>query len=555
MYLHLITTFNCEIFARCLMNKSTDEALNVSYDGYGQVIASLTNKDWPKGSQTTLFLWVQPHSLFYEYAKALGGEVFDKVKLWQDLDAFCALVKDNADDIQYVFVASLMKPIGRRGLGMLNYDPAVGPTFLIDEMNLHMAKTFAASANIFMLDSDRWIRDCHVEAYSPKMWIASKTPFTNPVFWDAAEDAIASLEALQGKSRRLIIVDADDTLWGGIVGETGWQALALGGHDYIGESFSAFQEALKSLTKRGIQLGIVSKNEENVVLNAIDNHPEMVLSISDFAAWRINWTDKATNIASLVEELNLGFSSVVFIDNDPAERARVKQAIPEVLVPEWPRDPAKYESCLLSLRCFDSPNLTDEDRARGAMYTHNKQRTQSLKHFISLEKWLESSDIKVFADDLNQTNLVRAVQLLNKTNQMNLSTRRLSEIEFNNWAAMDEHEVWTFRVSDKFGDYGLTGIVSLRVDDEETVLEDFLLSCRVMGRKVEETLLHFAAMRAAKARSKMLVANFFQTERNTPVLEFFSRSGFARSGRQFTWIPSNHYHLPDFITLVDNQGG
>ena len=155
-------------------------------------------------------------------------------------------------------------------------------------------------------------------------------------------DLKAGLNGLDGRGRKLIVVDLDDTLWGGIVGEVGWEQLKLGGHDHVGEAFADFQRALKGLNRRGILLAIASKNEERVALEGIAQHPEMVLSLDDFAGWRIDWEDKAQNIADMVAELNLGLQSVVFIDDNPAERSRVREALPEVFVPEWPADPALY---------------------------------------------------------------------------------------------------------------------------------------------------------------------------------------------------------------------
>jgi len=181
-----------------------------------------------------------------------------------------------------------------------------------------------------------------------------KLAFGNEVFKEAVKHVKSSLRGIRGKARKIVILDLDDTLWGGIVGDLGWRDLNLGGHDPVGEAFVDFQKTLKSLLNRGIILGIVSKNEESVALDALQNHPEMVLRPDDFAGWKINWSDKAMNIVELVAELNLGLDAVVFIDDNPVERACVKETLPDVLVPEWPEDRMLYKKALLDLDCFNS---------------------------------------------------------------------------------------------------------------------------------------------------------------------------------------------------------
>src|SRR5207249_4608997 len=188
------------------------------------------------------------------------------------------------------------------------------------------------------------------------------------VLQEAARDIKGAVQAIRGESRKLLVLDLDDTLWGGSVGEIGWQNIKLGGHDAVGEAYVDFQRVLKSLLNRGNLLAIVSKNQESVALAALENHPEMVLRPGDFAGWRINWRDKAENIVELVSELNVGLQSVVFIDDNPAERALVAEALPEVLVPQWPESPLLYSAALHDLRCFDRPCLTDEDLTRSQMY-------------------------------------------------------------------------------------------------------------------------------------------------------------------------------------------
>jgi FkbH-like protein len=353
------------------------------------------------------------------------------------------------------------------------------------------------------------------------------------------------------------VVDLDDTLWGGVVGDVGWENLVLGGHHAAGESFRAFQRGLRTLSRRGIALGIVSKNTEAVALEAVDCHPEMVLRRDDFAAWRINWSDKADNVASLAAELRLGLHSVVFIDDNPAERERVRTALPEVLVPQWPADKLLYEQALWSLTCFDLPALTEEDRRRTRTYASRRDREPVPSSVETLGAYLRSLELKVTAEALGPANIVRAAQLLNKTNQMNLTTRRLTEDELVRWAAREGRLVYVFRVADRFEDYGLTGLASLAVDGDVASLTDFVVSCRVMGRGVEQAMLHALVSGARTLNASRVEGTYVATTRNAPCLAFFDgQSQFTRAAGapRYSWDLLCPYPAPSHVAIEFHSG-
>ena len=226
-----------------------------------------------------------------------------------------------------------------------------------------------------MLDAQRWIAHSRESKQGQRLWYLGKIPYSDDVFGTVGREVVAATATIQGAARRLIVLDLDDTLWGGVVGDDGWESLRLGGHDSVGEAFVDFQRELRALSRRGILLALVSKNDEAVALEAIDRHSAMVLGRDDMVGWRINWSDKAANIVDLVASLNLGLQSVVFIDDSPYERARVRETLPEVLVPEWPTDPTDYVSTLTALTCFDTLTVSEEDRARTSMYAAERRRT------------------------------------------------------------------------------------------------------------------------------------------------------------------------------------
>ena len=309
---------------------------------------------------------------------------------------------------------------------------------------------------------------------------------------------------------------------------------------------------MKRLSTTGIILAIVSKNEEPIALEAIEKHPEMVLRLSDFATWRINWRDKAQNITELVSELNVGLDSVVFIDDSPHERSLVRELLPDVLVPELSGDPLNLLSELADLRCFESASISHEDRARTSMYVADRQRKDLATRGESVGEWLKQLDSEVEVVRLSAANIDRAVQLFNKTNQMNLTTRRLSVRELQDWASQPTHQVWTFRVRDRFGDHGLCGIASLAVHGNHAELVDFVLSCRVMGREVEDAIISVVAAKARDAGAALLQASYVPTKKNAPCLRWFEERTMFRRPNQGTFLLdiASHAPAPEHIRIT-----
>lgn len=545
----VISDFNADLFGRYLTNALGAE-MPVEVCAFGQVYQELAAPN-DNASTAAAVVWTRAEGVVASFASAMEFHEVPHEAVLAEVDAFADVVARFAAGIRYVFLASWVVPPGR-GYGLLDHRPGLGIAHLVACMNARLSERLASASNVYILDAERWMRAAGARAAAPKMWYAGKVPYGNSVFEQAALDVAAALEGLAGRSRRLIVLDLDNTLWGGVVGEGGWQGLTLGGHDHVGEAFADFQRALAGLRRRGVQLAVVSKNDEDVALDAIDKHPEMVLRRGDLAGWRINWGDKAQNIAALVAEINLGLASVVFIDDSAIERARVRDTFPEILVPEWPADPAQYRAALESLRCFDSGPLSGEDRQRGDMYAAERERRASFERVGSLDDWLKTLDITVEAADVSAANIKRAAQLFNKTNQMNLSTRRLTERELLEWATDPARRLWAITVADRFGTSGLTGIVAIEVEGENARLTDFLLSCRVMGRRVEETMLYLAESHARAAGARAIVAEFVPTDRNRPCREFFEGTGMRLAGDNlFVRDLDGAPQPPECVTLVE----
>ncbi len=549
----LLSSFNADNLAALLANdpgKPKIEMKTAPYDQVAPVLLGASPELW-EGKPDFAVVWTEAEAVIGSYRALRNYEQVSEDLIEKEVNTYAGLLEDLLKKVRFVFVPTWIRPADEKIFGMLEMKPS-GAAYALARMNCLLAKAVERHPGIILLDSQRWIAGR--SSYSPKSWYLGKIPYGLEVFKEAAHDLKASLKVLSGGSRKLIVVDLDDTIWGGLVGEDGWKNLKVGGHDPIGEAYADFQEALKSLTRRGVLLAIVSKNEESVALEAIRMHPEMILREKDFAGWKINWKDKTQNIRELAAELRLGLDAIVFIDDSPQERSAIRQTLPEVEVPEWPEDKMLYKKALLGLGSIDSTGISREDSERNGMAAVERLRGGSKKDAASLDEWLESLEIRVAIEPLSSANLQRAVQLLNKTNQMNLSTRRMIETELLDWSRNEGRCVLTFRAADKFGDAGLIGLMSLEREGDKAMLVDFLLSCRVIGRKIEESMLHIAA-REVRTRwnSAVLYARFFSTPKNAPCFEFWKRSGFSydQSKNLFSWDARKAYPLPKAVRLSE----
>lgn len=550
----LISDFALDNFQGLLENDEDLPQLNATLAPYGQVIPVLINDEheiW-KNEYDFAIIWTQPQAMFNVFKDAIHYSLVNTEDVFNEVDHFLKAISVLSTRVKNVFVPTWGMPPYHRGFGFVDMMPNIGISSLLMRINLRLAEYCSAIPNVFVLNTQKWIEQVGSKSFNPKLWYMGKIPFANEIFLEAAKDIKAAIQGINGQAKKLIIVDLDDTLWGGIVGDDGWENLRLGGHDALGESYVDFQRALKSFTNRGILLGIVSKNEESIALEAIEKHPEMVLKRDDFAGWRINWNDKAQNIVFLVEEINIGLQSVVFIDDNPVERSRVRDTLPEVFVPGMPQDKMLYTKTLLGLRCFDTPTISQEDTQRTRMYVSERKRKSLQDSVGSMNEWLKGLQTVIRIEKLKPSNLERTVQLLNKTNQMNLTTRRLTDKELLEWETQDNHWLRTLRVSDKFGDSGLTGIISLSIDRQSARIIDFVLSCRVMGRRIEEIMVHHAIDYVKSLGLKQVEAYYKETKKNKPCFEFWKRSGFyfVEKDYCFYWDNTQEYPQYDFAEVI-----
>jgi len=361
--------------------------------------------------------------------------------------------------------------------------------------------------------------------HDPRMWYLTRSRWSRTALHALAERYTAAICCSVGRIRKCIVVDLDNTLWGGVVGEEGIEGLKLG-EDGIGRSYVEFQIELLNLHRKGTLLAICSKNNAEDALEVFRSHPAMRLREEHFAAIRINWEDKASNLRALAEELNIGLDSFVFLDDNAAERSLIRQTLPEVLVPALPPDPSGYRTLLLELaaRHFYKIGITAEDRRAGEAYRAQAERRKLETSATSLAEFYRTLGMRARIGRADAFTIPRIAQLTQKTNQFNLTTRRYSEAEI--WSASQNPDcaVWWLELTDRFGPNGLIGVLILRRQQQDTWgIDTFLLSCRVMGRTAEDA---FLAVIAREMGASGLIGEYRPTAKNAVARDLYPRLGF-----------------------------
>ena len=389
----------------------------------------------------------------------------------------------------------------------------------------------ADAAGVALMDANALAVAYGVDAlHDPALWHLAKQeihPSAAPVWGDTLARIVA---ATRGRSAKCLVVDLDNTLWGGVVGDDGVQGLQLGEGHASGEAYVAFQRYCLALKARGVALAVCSKNDELNALAAFREHPEMVLREADIACFVANWDDKAANLRLIAKTLNLGLDALMFVDDNPAERELVRQALPEVAVPEMPEDPAEFVRCLARAGYFEAVSCTAEDLARGEQYRANAARAAVRETATDMHSYLAGLEMKAYWRPFSEDGLARVVQLINKTNQFNLTTPRVSEAEVRAWMADPCMRTWEVRLTDRFGDNGVVALMAARVCGNECALTMLLMSCRVLGRRLEEELLNLLGAAAREAGAKTITGIYKATAKNGMVRDLLGRWGFAFDG-------------------------
>lgn len=427
-------------------------------------------------------------------------------------------------------------------------------TVLVAHLNQLLSEMLADLPQLVWLDLAAEAAACPGEIVDQRLWHLGRFPFSSTFSRHLARRWSGLALSVLGKTARVVVVDLDNTLWGGVLGEDGVTGIAIGG-DYPGNAFAHFQRALKTLRRGGVALAVCSKNDEDLALKAIDGLPSMVLRSSDFSATRINWHPKPGNIREIAAELNLGLESVLFVDDNAVEREAVRRNLPMVKVMDLPADPALYTQALADSPYLAVATITEEDQRRLQSFEARKLIAAARDESASLDDFYASLKMTLHCEPLGAGNGQRAEQLCQKTNQFNTTTRRYDLRQLQALSASGA-DVVVLGLEDRLSELENIGLLILKPDpDAGGEVDSFLLSCRVLGRGLETAVLHWALHRAAQRHWRHLLGTIITTDRNLPARSVYREAGFAKSGRNGEWkaqtaeLPT----LPAWLTIADRM--
>lgn len=389
--------------------------------------------------------------------------------------------------------------------------------------------------------------------YDERNWHLSRCLYSLEGFREIALELSKYIRALTGRVRKCIVLDCDNTLWGGVVGEDGVFGVQLG-DGYPGSLYQTLQKSVLNLSKRGVLVALCSKNEEASVWSVFDRRSDMVLKRENISSYRINWSNKASNIMEIAKELNISTNSLVFVDDSEFELSLVEEILPEVECVKLDRDTLLNIDLVLNrLGGFDSLSISDEDRLRGEMYIVDAKRTESRELFVDVESYLRSLSMRLVVAKNEGVLIPRAAQLTQRTNQFNLSTKRYSEHEMRAFVGSPDWDVVSFSLEDKFGSLGIIGLAIIRYENNEAWLDSFLMSCRAIGRGVESSMLAYCACLVDSEGMRVMKAEFYPTSKNAIIEQFFDEICCENkvSGEEFSCYEIPICELPLISESID----
>ncbi len=440
-------------------------------------------------------------------------------------------------------------------LGILEGKQDFGFIESIESLNINIREEYKKNNQIFVFDYNGFCSKIGFDnMIDYKMYYMGDIKLDFPVVPLLCDKYISYVKPMCSVNKKCIVLDLDNTLWGGVVGECGVEGIKIGPTPE-GRPFLEFQKYILSLFDRGIILAINSKNNLDDAMKAIREHPDMILKEKHFASIKINWNDKATNIKEITEEINIGIDSLVFVDDDRLNREIVSSEYPEVKVIDLPEDTSLYFKTITELNDFNILNLTVEDKMKGKMYSEQRNRNEFKSKHPNISEYLKKMEIEIVISEADSFSIPRISQLSLKTNQFNLTTKRYSEQEIEK-IIKDGWKVYAIKVKDKFGDNGIAGVLILKESDGKMLIDTFLLSCRVIGRKIEERVIAFAISVSKERKLDKLVGEFISTKKNAPAKDFYKGIGFklerkVENREVWSYNTKKRFKAPDFIKIIN----
>lgn len=421
---------------------------------------------------------------------------------------------------------------------------------MINDLNHKLSSSFSNSNSVYIYDFNSFVLkrgEKNIFDYKQFLFGDMKVSLNHIPF--LTNELVSYVIGYFGISKKCIVVDLDNTLWGGIIGEDGFNGIKLG-PEPPGNAYLELQKILLSLYNRGIILAINSKNNSDDAIKVIKEHPYMLLREEHFACMKINWNDKISNMREIVNEINIGADSLVFIDDDPVNREYMKTRMPQVLTIDLPQDPSHYADTIKDMNEFSVLDITHEDKQRGKLYVEQRKRNELEKSAVDLEGFLKELDLKILIKNANEFTIPRISQLTLKTNQFNLTTKRYQETDIKRFSEDDSYLVGCAQVEDKFGDNGITGVFIVNKENpKEWFLDTFLLSCRVMGREVEKGILGHIIIKAQQNNVEKIKAQFIPTQKNKPIEEFLPKCGFQKENGYWVYRLDSKFQIPPYLTV------
>jgi FkbH-like protein len=410
------------------------------------------------------------------------------------------------------------------------------------------------SGKIFTYDFNEFVRKFgENNIFNYKQFFSGDIKISTEYIPRFVNELMGYIYAVTGTSKKCIVLDLDNTLWGGVIGEDGFDNIKLGDNP-VGRSFVEFQKRLLALNQRGIILAINSKNNFDDAIKVIQKHPNMFLREDNFACVKINWDDKVLNLQKIAEELNIGLDSMVFFDDDQINQEYVRESLPGVLVVDLPKDSSQYPQIITEMKEFDVLKITEEDTKRSDMYLGQKKRKEFENKVGDFNEFLKNMNIEVHVKKANSFSIPRISQLTLKTNQFNLTTRRYQEEEISKFSTSDDKIVECVQVSDRFGDNGTTGMYIVeKKNDEEWIIDTFLLSCRIIGRGVEDCMMNQIIKKAKLSGVKRIKGEFIPTTKNKPAENFYEKSGFKKEKDFWVFNTDDTIKKLGHIKVIKNE--
>jgi FkbH-like protein len=455
-----------------------------------------------------------------------------------------------------IFVQTVVPPLEPL-FGSFDRIESCSPFAMIESLNRRIAD-WAAEGSIVLIDIARLASTVGLENWDdPRHWHASKVGFAPsllPVYGDVVARTIA---AVRGLSRKCLVLDLDNTLWGGVIGDDGLAGIQLGQGSADGEAFLAVQKMALELRSRGVVLAVCSKNEDHNARLPFRDHPDMLLREDHVAVFQANWTDKAANLRAIASALNIGVDALVFLDDSPAERMQVRRELPLVAVPELPDDPALFPRTLAAAGYFEAVGFSKEDRERANYYQANAQRAAALDTSGDIGAYLKSLDMVCTIGPVDDLARPRVAQLINKSNQFNLTTRRYSESELAAALQDPSRHVIQVRLVDRFGDNGIISVLIADKQGEAWEIDTWLMSCRVLGRRVEEACLAHLVVAARQAGARELIGKYIPSPKNGMVEAHYKKLGFysdgVADGASLWRLALDDFSLPKLEMTIDDR--